>query len=109
MKIVVHQAVVIGETVPQQEFVGDVRELPSGGHIARRWPAGNLSDQVDGLPQHILFLLWGHGNRILMRIPMCPNFMSILYHQTRLLRKCLERVPWDKPGRSDVMRAEKLE
>src|SRR5207249_10085284 len=60
-------------------------------------------DESDTGTEDIFLLLRGHGNRILMRIPVRPDFVASLDHHAHLLRKGFERMPGDKPRRLEAV------
>src|SRR2546427_4257235 len=86
MKVVVHQTMVVLEAILQEKLIGDIGEFPPGGDIACRAAPSHPFDESDTGTEDIFLLLWGHGNRVLMRIAMCPYFVSSLDHHTHLLR-----------------------
>src|SRR5499427_8268879 len=103
MKVVVHQAMVVLEAILQEEFIGDIGKFPPGRNIACRTTPRHPFDETDTSTEDLFFLLWGHGNRVLMRIPVRAYFVSSLDHHTHLLRKSFERMPGDKPRRLEVV------
>ena len=104
-----HQGVIVFDAVLLQQLVRDVGELPPRRDIARGALAGQCLDQLDALYEHVLLLLRRHRDRILMRIPMCADLMSVRHDHLHLFGECLNGVSGGKPRRLDVVLLKELE
>src|ERR671931_45153 len=100
---------VVFEAILQEELIGDIGEFPPGGDIACRAAPGHLFGESDTGTEDLFFLLRGHGNRVLMRIPVRAYFVASFDHHAHLLRKSFERMPGDKPRRREVVLVKEFE
>lgn len=95
--------------VPQHQLRALLATLPPRGHhTPRRLPLKFL-DKPIALVHDRRLLLQRHGCRVLMRIPMQPNFVSFLHDHSALLGKCFQGVAGDEPRGLDVVLVEHVQ
>lgn len=89
------------------ELLQQRNSLITGTPSGRRPAPGPLSRKVmyhfDTLLQHIPLLLLTQSTHKLMRIPMQPNLMPLIYDLPNLFGEGFDRVRGRKPGGFDVV------
>ena len=97
LKVFVHQAVVVLDPMLQQQFIGDVAELPPRSHISGGPIAGEAGDEVDAFHQDCLFLFGGQIDGVFVGVPVHPYLVSGLDYHRRFLGECFDGVAGDEP------------
>lgn len=82
--------------------------VPIGGSVALGTNAKPILVSFESKVQQSLFRFPINQCRIFVIVPVMTYFMTSLEHLLTDLRKCIDRVGWGKPSRSDVVSLEEL-
>src|SRR5271163_3225277 len=93
----------------EQQFVGDVRELPPRRHIAGRALAGELGDKLNALVENIGLLLARHGDRVLVRVAVNADLVAGVGDLLHLVGEGLDRMAGDEPRCLDAQSVKHLD
>ena len=94
-----HEAVVVFDLLFQQQIAARCAELPPRRDVTGWRPALQRRNQIDAFVEDGLFLLRGQRQRIFMTVAVNAYLVPGLRDGFHLLRKCLDRVPRNEPGR----------
>src|ERR1700733_1655656 len=109
LEVPIALAVIIFEAVFLQKRCRRGRHFPPRRHIAARAHAAQLFDDLDGFGKYGLFLGGRHRHRILMRIAMRADLMSLVHDLAALFREGFDGMARYEESRLETVFLEKPE
>src|SRR5580700_1701305 len=96
LKVSIALAVIIFKPVFLEERCSRGGHLPPWRHIAARLLPAELLNDLDGLQEDRLFLFGRHRNRVLVRITVRANLVTVLDDLPTLVREGVDGMTWDE-------------